>query len=199
MRGYHIIITVDPKSSDTKAKGIQTFTPKHVFQRLPAHRPALSYRRQSIAREKKRDYRFGPLQIDWMDFETSNTALPSLSAGKEKEQRRGKQLGTFNFPRLDSEYHVHLSGPAEATFVPIQRSKSGNANLPEGIAHIFRDTGERPTPEQLAAKASKQVETEDSDGVTLGVLAVPSWMTPSDFLDFIKPAVDNIAHLRIIR
>jgi len=32
----------------------------------------------------------------------------------------------------------------------------------------------------------------------LGVLAVPSWMTLSDFLEFVAPAV-GIGHLRIIR
>jgi len=35
--------------------------------------------------------------------------------------------------------------------------------------------------------------------VTLGVLAVPFWMNPSDFLAFVGPAVSSIAHLRIIR
>ena len=39
----------------------------------------------------------------------------------------------------------------------------------------------------------------DPDGVMLGVLAVPSWMTPSDFLAFVAPAVEGIGHLRIIR
>lgn len=39
----------------------------------------------------------------------------------------------------------------------------------------------------------------DSDGIMLGILAVPSWMTPSDFLDFVAPAVEGISHLRIIR
>lgn len=33
----------------------------------------------------------------------------------------------------------------------------------------------------------------------LGVLAVPPWMTPSDFLAFVAPAVEGIGHLRIIR
>ena len=40
---------------------------------------------------------------------------------------------------------------------------------------------------------------DDTDGVMLGVLAVPSWMTPSDFLAFVAPAVEGIGHLRIIR
>jgi BRCA1-associated protein len=38
-----------------------------------------------------------------------------------------------------------------------------------------------------------------ADGIMLGVLAVPPWMTPSDFLAFVAPVVDGIAHLRIIR
>jgi len=40
---------------------------------------------------------------------------------------------------------------------------------------------------------------DDADGIMLGVLAVPSWMTPSDFLAFVAPAVEGIGHLRIIR
>ena len=40
---------------------------------------------------------------------------------------------------------------------------------------------------------------EDTDGIMLGVLAVPPWMTPSDFLAFVAPAVEGIGHLRIIR
>jgi BRCA1-associated protein len=40
---------------------------------------------------------------------------------------------------------------------------------------------------------------DDADGIMLGVLAVPFWMTPSDFLEFVAPAVEGIGHLRIIR
>jgi len=43
------------------------------------------------------------------------------------------------------------------------------------------------------------LENADSDGYMLGVLAVPSWMTPSDFLAFIAPAQEGMAHLRMIR
>jgi len=95
-----------------------------------------------------------------------------------------------------------LSGPAEATFVPQTRKKSGSTNLPEGVIHVFRDGTARPTQEELEAKTeSLAIEgfEDDSEGIMLGVLAVPSWMTPSDFLSFVAPAVDNIGHLRIIR
>lgn len=76
--------------------------------------------------------------------------------------------------------------------------KSGSTNLPEGVVHLFRDTGTlRETPGLEASTSTTSLT--DWDGVTLGVLAVPSWMTPSDFLAFLAPAVDGVAHLRLIR
>lgn len=69
--------------------------------------------------------------------------------------------------------------------------------------HVFRDGSSKPTPEELEAKMADmslpELADDDSDGIMLGVLAVPSWMTPSDFLEFVAPAVDSIGHLRIIR
>ena len=107
--------------------------------------------------------------------------------------------------------------PATASFVttPVH-TKSGSTNLPEGVIHIFRDyprTCEESSKSSVtyaaaAANASAQSpsdpgqETQDnveSDDLTLAVLAVPSWMTPSDFLAFVAPAADGIAHLRMIR
>ena len=81
--------------------------------------------------------------------------------------------------------------------------------------HIFREysrTSDEPSksPTTYASAAAngpaQPVEPEESahanvesDDVTLAVLAVPSWMTPSDFLTFVAPAADGVAHLRMIR
>ena len=104
--------------------------------------------------------------------------------------------------RVPSESSLS-AGPAEATFVPHTHSKSGTTNLPEGTVHVFRDGHSKPTLEELESKVAEMSLTEgiddNSDGIMLGVLAVPSWMTPSDFLTFVAPAVDSIGHLRIIR
>ena len=88
-----------------------------------------------------------------------------------------------------------------ATFVPHTRTKSGSTNLPEGIVHVFRDSATKQSHGELEAEASLSSMTAntDSDGVMLGILAVPSWMTPSDFLAFVAPAAEGMAHLRIIR
>ncbi|KXN86555.1 hypothetical protein AN958_09859 [Leucoagaricus sp. SymC.cos] len=180
MRGYHFIISLKNTDKTQGSRLTGTFAPKHIFQRLPQHKPPLNYRRGAIRETEGKDHRAGQLQIDWMDFEvTEGTGRrQSTSSGKEKE--RGK-------------------GPVEATFVPSPRSKSGSTNLPEGIVHIFRDSGKHPKPGELVKRASELLPESDDAGVTLGVLAVPSWMTSSDFLTFIGPAVESVAHLRIIR
>ncbi|VDC00970.1 unnamed protein product [Peniophora sp. CBMAI 1063] len=101
-------------------------------------------------------------------------------------------------------------GPAVASFTPI-RTKSGTADLPEGIVRVFRETAQRAPEEPRSPSAQSEpfespiasrdvlLEGADADGVTLGVLAVPAWMTASDFLTFVAPAQEGMAHLRMIR
>ncbi|KDR80572.1 hypothetical protein GALMADRAFT_240888 [Galerina marginata CBS 339.88] len=171
--GYHIRIVLNPSN--------HSFIPASLFQPLPSHSKKSSQRRNTLSGPpaQTKDYRFGPITIDWIDFDHMGSILHS----KDKDRAKG---------------------PAEATFVPHTRSKSGTTNLPEGTVHVFRDGSSKPTPEELEAKVAQMSLTEgmaddDSDGIMLGVLAVPSWMTPSDFLEFVAPAVDGIGHLRIIR
>ena len=91
-----------------------------------------------------------------------------------------------------------MIGPATATFVPHSRTKSGSTNLPEGVVHVYRDSDRRPDTDKVASSPSER-EVNVDDGVTLGVLAVPAWMTPSDFLAFVAPAAEGMAHLRLVR
>ncbi|TCD71864.1 hypothetical protein EIP91_003207 [Steccherinum ochraceum] len=105
------------------------------------------------------------------------------------------------------------TGPAAASFLQI-REKSGSTNLPEGVVHIYRTPSDSqpqsPQPSASAQTTSISVppisggaENADDDdpsgGVLLAVLAVPPWMTPSDFLAFVAPAAEGMAHLRMIR
>lgn len=109
-------------------------------------------------------------------------------------------------------YIDQVKGTATAAFVPTARSKSGSTNLPEGIVHVYRElsivpkastsTGASTSTEASTSTSIPNVveETQDStDSVMLAVLAVPSWMTPSDFLAFVAPAAESITHLRMIR
>lgn len=90
--------------------------------------------------------------------------------------------------------------PAVAAFVPYDGMKTGSTNLPQGIVHLFRESSDLPSEEELRNSSKPQPPSPSpADGVMLGVLAVPSWMTPSDFLTFVAPAAEGISHLRIIR
>lgn len=77
----------------------------------------------------------------------------------------------------------------------------GSTNLPDGVVHIFRELPSR-TDAETVDKSLTDGEAETEFGVddnTLAVLAVPSWMTPSDFLSFVEPAAEGIVHLRMVR
>jgi BRCA1-associated protein len=101
----------------------------------------------------------------------------------------------YFYPRPRSNQSLWPSGPAVATFVP-HRTKSGSMNLPEGTVHLFRNSAPKPAVEM---EPDEEPPSSPTDGVMLAVLAVPSWMTPSDFLGFVAPAAEGMAHLRMIR
>ncbi|KAH7890706.1 hypothetical protein F5I97DRAFT_1974117 [Phlebopus sp. FC_14] len=176
MRGYHIRIVVQNKTeiSQSHPHTVDTFIPKTLFQHLPSQPAKPTSRRNALFNPAHKDYRFGPIRFDWTDFENMNTAVYTI---KEKDS---------------------VKGPVTATFIPHARTKSGSTNLPEGVVHIYRDCAPRPSSEKLASNAAEP-EIPLDDGVTLGVLAVPAWMTPSDFLAFVAPAAEGMAHLRLIR
>ncbi|KAL1686584.1 hypothetical protein GGG16DRAFT_63998 [Schizophyllum commune] len=180
MRSYHIIISVQRKIelSTSYPHPADVFVPTNLFQHLPAHRPKPTKRKNALYNYEKKDYRLGPIRLDWVDFETMNNPA---SSGKARQENKGT---------------------ASASFVPNSRTKEGSTNLPEGVVHIFRDAAKARTTEEIEADphASSAKVTLDADGgVTLAILAVPAWMTPSDFLTFVAPAGDGISHLRMIR
>ncbi|KAJ3540040.1 hypothetical protein NM688_g6284 [Phlebia brevispora] len=211
--GYHIRIAI-PKTETQQAQTSSSYhhsslseaagyIPSSLFQPLPAHPPKPTARRNTVhltrtastSQQERTDYRFGRLRIDWVDFDTT-----VMDANGSKKNNVGK------------EKEKHGRGPATATFVPNPvRSKSGSTNLPEGVVHVYREVPKATnddigSPSSPSASGSKEAEEPvheesvyDSDGVMIGVLAVPSWMTPSDFLAFVAPAAEGMTHLRIIR
>ncbi|KAG5342452.1 hypothetical protein C0989_001516 [Termitomyces sp. Mn162] len=185
-RGYHIRIVVQrkPELSQSQPQADDAFIPSRLFQHLPAHRirkrPPVD---QNNLKPSNKDYRFGPIHINWVDFEDMNKAPYAVGKGRETN-------------RVQEPYA--RAGTLQATFIPHTRSKSGTTNLPEGIVHVFREAATTDAPQEPVPPPPSPA-TEDSDGVILGVLAVPAYMTPSDFLTFVAPAVEGMAHLRLIR
>ena len=127
MRGYHIRIALTipipsqgaSSATSTSYKqtsaipGTQAFIPGSLFQPLPSHAPRFASRRNTFSvptfaseKEKqpeepdRKDYRYGPLCVDWVDFPDMDTPGSSFirvgsssGSGKDRDrsaQRRGK-------------------------------------------------------------------------------------------------------------
>ncbi|KIY48133.1 zf-UBP-domain-containing protein [Fistulina hepatica ATCC 64428] len=164
MRGYHICIALQRPSHPSPGATETDFVPIDLFQQFPSHTPKSTSRRHALYNYNNKDYRFGPLRVDWTDM----TMESAFQSGKARQ------------------------GPPTATFVSNPNTTSGSSNLPEGVIHIYRDSPD-PDVEQTVANYPPD------SGVMLAVLAVPPWMTPSDFLAFVSPAAQGISHLRMIR
>ena len=199
MRGYHIQIVLNPTDHISHQSPPDPFVPDSLFQSLPSHSPKSTLHKSTLSRPNlNKDYRVGPISVDWTDFDQMSSITHGGRKAKEHTGRGVKPSSPLTGISLNT-----ITGPAEATFVPHTHKKSGTTHLPEGIVHVFRDGSSKPSPEELEAKVSEMLIPDDfdpgSDGVMLGVLAVPSWMTPSDFLGFVAPVIEGIGHLRIIR
>ncbi|KAK7056240.1 hypothetical protein VNI00_002792 [Paramarasmius palmivorus] len=153
---------------NTNSTNSTSFIPRSIFDKLPSQSPKPTLRRNATFNLQNKDYRFGPIRIDWLDKTETH-----MSAGKARDTR---------------------SGPAVASFIKTNDgSSSGSFNLPDGVVHVYRESSGALNEETASS------DTSARDGTVLGVLAVPPWMTPSDFLAFVAPAAEGISHLRIIR
>lgn len=59
--------------------------PESLFDLLPSHSPApISKRRDTLRTGLSRDYRFGPIRIDWVDFEVMSDSAASSKPQSEE-------------------------------------------------------------------------------------------------------------------
>jgi BRCA1-associated protein len=185
MRAYHIRIVLRC-TSPSKSKQADTFIPLSLWQPLPTHPHKSTARRNATFNPCGKNYRFGPIALDWIDLDNMSS-VPFVSEGRADPKGAS---ATYLALSCSSEIRRKwFSGPAIATFVPRSHTKSGSTNLPDGVVHVFRDIEQQKlaeTNEGTSTQDASRVipENADSDGYMVGVLAVPSWMTPSDFVTF---------------
>lgn len=125
--GYHLRISLDVPTdnppttpSSFKQRAIssqgQIHVPKSLFDPLPAHTPKSTVRRNTFHDSRQtasvshssfdqqhRDYRFGPLTVEWIDFESMDSTNYStgkkVGVGKEREgNTRGIFYSSLHFP-----------------------------------------------------------------------------------------------------
>ncbi|KAI0477712.1 glycerol-3-phosphate acyltransferase [Xylariaceae sp. FL0804] len=87
---------------------------------------------------------------------------------------------------------------ARATYVPLATAK--NTNIGWGIVHLYRE--EEASPElftSLQAEPDQEEEGRQPDCTTVCIPAVPSYLSPSDFLGFMgEKWRDQVSHYRMV-
>ena len=150
------------------------------------------------------DHRLDHIRIEGADMEVS----PKRQSPQEKETMIGRGIGSA----LSTHYmkgHFQPNHPSEPfSSVP--------TNEPAfGIVHLYRDADETPglyKPSPLHnsdlwsdAPTRKPVgkphpAPKDEECTSLCILAVPSYMTPADFLAFVgKETRNEVTHFRMVR
>lgn len=120
-------------------------------------------------------------------------------------------------PKASSSGASNVMGAGQgglATKGHFEPSSTEEEELGWGVVRLYKDTEETPGlyDEPNHAKASKTARTlqrkddedkpafKDEDCTTLCILAVPSYLTPSDFLGFVgEKTRDEVSHFRMIR
>ncbi|KAH0611086.1 uncharacterized protein H6S33_011513 [Morchella sextelata] len=146
-----------------------------------------------------------PSTHEQLDWRFGKIAVESIDMGSEEAPVSGVQSGPAQ-RRKSSAASAPLAGgtAAKAHFVPLE---SRNTEFGYGVVHLYRDVLE--TPGLYTADLKKKgkedtgelIEEEDDDALTtVAILAVPSYMTPSDFMGFVgEETRDTVSHFRMIR
>lgn len=105
----------------------------------------------------------------------------------------------------DDDYPTYLKGSAAAARQPSDQQSSLHLQQPSSLIGGGSGKQSRGRAADLAAypfpvtASSSAVEGED-DCTTLCILAVPSYLSPSDFLGFVgEKSMDCVSHFRMIR
>ncbi|KAA8906126.1 putative RING and UBP finger domain protein [Sphaerosporella brunnea] len=126
----------------------------------------------------------------------------SKSKEKEFDRHPDWRFGPVSVELIDmapatSSLDVTLSaGTAapKARFVPLE---TANTEFGYGVVHLYRDAHETPGANTPKAEIG---DLDDDALKTVAILAVPSYMSPSDFMGFVGEGTrDTVSHLRMVR
>ncbi|KAJ2506912.1 hypothetical protein IWW47_001353, partial [Coemansia sp. RSA 2052] len=134
---------------------------------------------------------------------------PAQARESYQQQQQSQDLSSwlrhtvdYRFGRVQIEWCDDIiamssgaSGPAEGAAGMFERTAAESSLACEvGILRLYRSTKDISDTAIEAAG-----ETGDERPTVLAVLAVPGYMTPTDFLSFAGPFRDSIEHVRVVR
>jgi hypothetical protein len=170
---------------DTSSYSLVFETTSKVLDIFDNNHFPLEESRESPKKNQSQDYRFGR-------YAYSLTLISRLQI---------ESISPMDFPTLPvSKPHVtsllfFLTRVKISTttgkFVPFSSTTS---SLESGILHLYRDT---LPPSSIPSHSSSH--SPPCKSLVLACLAVPSYISPRDWIEFIEPVLPLISHIRTIR
>ncbi|TGJ81366.1 hypothetical protein E0Z10_g7397 [Xylaria hypoxylon] len=149
--------------------------------RLPSPQPFAGFNPQIATK----DWRFGQISVESIDIDGHTSEMPVTPSTAAAASTVGPSMGT--------------AGKAtKATYLPL--ATANNTNIGWGIVHLYREGNETP---ELRLPPQEELQEDHNqahvDCTTVCIPAVPSYLSPSDFLGFIGDKWrGQISHYRMI-
>lgn len=219
---FHIKLELYPSARPTAASQAATTTffrpdsTTDIFKStLPAHRSSKTTSQASSARHSPRSSldnrstaasRPASAHGDALLLPERNVALkepasPTIPPKKASSElaARDWRYGPVTIESIDMEPNstkLPSTGlHTKAAYVP---SAAKATDVGWGVVHLYRDSQETAALDHKHVK--DDVDFDPQQCTTLCILAVPSWMMPSDLLGFVgDQAREDVSHFRLIR
>ncbi|KAI0421612.1 Zn-finger in ubiquitin-hydrolase [Xylaria grammica] len=151
--------------------------------RLSSPRPVTGFDPRIAAK----DWRFGQVSVESIDIDghTRSDSMPDTPTTSAAASTVGPSMG-------------NAGKATKATYLPL--ATANNTNIGWGIVHLYREGNETP---ELRLPPREELQEDQNqaqvDCTTVCIPAVPSYLSPSDFLGFIGDRWrGQISHYRMI-
>ena len=197
-----------PASKKQEQRGSESLAAKTIKSSADTEGEKLGFPSSSSGSEKQRTTALHSLSRDWRYDKVSvqDISMASVAASDKREAT------TDTSRKISNGISV---GPAGlATKGKYEPCDPDQEEVGWGVVRLYRDFDETPglydeptTPKhskpgksQSSREKNEQPPFRDEDCTTLCILAVPSYLTPSDFLGFVgEKTRDVVRHFRMVR
>ena len=181
--------------------------------------PASTTNTRRDQRTAVKDWRFGRVRIESLDMKEISGADSSTDTDMESSQRpRGKSSsGGTASNGINADLAPEAAGVGRVTKARYEVIEGKNTEVGWGIVHLYRDGEETPglgntevvytagtevpghQRKQSSGLGAKEEQSDGEDCTTLCIPAVPSYLTPSDFLGFVgEKTREEVSHFRMV-